>query len=94
MEVIPGIKPRIAREASEQVMATVRKKFATQGNSEILLAVRALAEKEGRQLQALVDEALADLLEKRKKPAPRAHVLGAYLASREKYAPLYKKFAE
>jgi hypothetical protein len=75
-------------------MPTVREKFATQVNSEILLAVRALAEKEGRQLQALVDEALADLLEKRKKTAPRAHVLGAYLASHEKYAPLYKKLAE
>ena len=75
-------------------MATVREKFATQVNSDILVALRALAEKEGRQLQALVDEALADLLEKRKKGAPRAHVLGAYLASHEKYAPLYKKLAE
>ena len=84
----------LASEASDQFMATVREKFATQVNSEILLAVRALAEKEGRQLQALVDEALADLLEKRKNTAPRAHVLGAYLASHEKYAPLYKKLAE
>jgi hypothetical protein len=56
--------------------------------------VRMLAEKEGRQLQALVDEALADLLEKRKKGTPRPHVMGAYLASHEKYAPLYKKLAE
>jgi hypothetical protein len=71
-----------------------REKFATQVNSEILTAVRALAVSEGRQLQALVDEALADLLEKRKKATPRAHVMGAYLASHEKYAPLYKKLAE
>ena len=71
-----------------------REKFATQVNSEILTAVRALADTEGRQLQALVDEALADLLEKRKKATPRAHVMGAYLASHEKYAPLYKKLAE
>ena len=53
-----------------------------------------LAEKEGRQLQALVDEALADLIEKRKKATPRSHVMGAYLASHEKYRPLYKKLAE
>ena len=39
-------------------MAQTREKFATQVNSEILKAVRTLAEKEGRQLQALVDEAL------------------------------------
>jgi len=75
-------------------MPQTRVKFATQVNSEILLAVRALAEEEGRQLQSLVDEALADLIEKRKKATPRAHVMGAYLASHEKYGPLYKKLAE
>jgi predicted transcriptional regulator len=75
-------------------MPTTREKFATQVNSEILAAVRSLAEKEGRQLQVLVEEALADLLEKRKKATPRAHVMGAYLASHEKYASLYKKLAE
>ena len=75
-------------------MSATREKFATQVNSKILSTVRALAEKEGRQLQALVDEALADLIEKRKKGTPRAHVMGAYLASHEKYAPLYKKLAK
>jgi hypothetical protein len=75
-------------------MSQPREKFATQVNSDILSAVRTLAQKEGRQLQALVDEALADLIEKRKKATPRAHVMGAYLASHEKYGPLYKKLAE
>jgi predicted transcriptional regulator len=75
-------------------MSAVREKFATQVNIEILSAVRRLAEKEGRQLQVLVEEALADLIEKRKKSTPRAHVMGAYLASHEKYASLYKKLAE
>ena len=75
-------------------MSSTREKFATQVNSEILTAVRTLAEKEGRQLQALVDEALADLIEKRKKATPRAHVMGAYLASHDKYASVYKMLAE
>jgi hypothetical protein len=75
-------------------MSLTREKFATQVNSEILSAVRALAGREGRQLQALVDEAFADLIEKRRKATPRAHVMGAYLASHEKYGPLYKKLAE
>jgi hypothetical protein len=75
-------------------MPQTREKFATQVNAEILSAVRALAGKEGRQIQALVDEAFADLIEKRKKETPRAHVMGAYLASHEKYGPLYKKLAE
>ena len=71
-----------------------REKFATQVNSEILAALRSLAKSEGRQLQALVDEALADLLEKRRLGRPRAHVLAAYQASHEKFGPLYKKLAE
>ncbi len=75
-------------------MSQSREKFATQVNSEILLAVRMLANKEGRQLQALVDEALADLIEKHKNAKPRPHVMGAYLASHERYGPLYKKLAE
>jgi hypothetical protein len=75
-------------------MSAPREKFATQVNTEILSAVRSLADKEGRQLQVLVEEALADLIEKRKKATPRALVMGAYLASHEKYAPLYKKLAE
>ena len=76
------------------VIPKIREKFATQVNSEILSAVRALAETEGRQLQALVDEAFADLIEKRKNANPRPHVMGAYLASHEKYGALYKKLAE
>jgi len=75
-------------------MSQTREKFATQVKSEILSAVRSLAVQEGRQLQALVEEAFADLIEKRKKATPRAHVMGAYLASHEKYGPLYKKLAE
>ena len=75
-------------------MPQVREKFATQVNSKILATVRAIAQKEGRQLQALVDEALADLIEKRKNTRPRAHVMAAYLASHEKYGELYKKLAK
>jgi hypothetical protein len=44
-------------------MAQTRKKLATQVNSENLKAVRRLAAKEGSQLQALMEEALADLLD-------------------------------
>lgn len=72
----------------------VREKFATQVSSEILATVRNLAQSEGRQLQALVDEALADLIEKRKQGRPRAAVIAAYQASHHKFGPLYKKLAE
>ena len=78
----------------EGVVSQAREKFATQVKSELLSAVRTLAEQEGRQIQALVDEALADLIEKHKNAKPRPHVMGAYLASHEKYGELYKKLAE
>jgi hypothetical protein len=75
-------------------MAQTREKFATQVDSTLLASVRNLAQQEGRQLQAVVEEALADLIEKRKNTRPRPSVMAAYLASHDKYGPLYKKLAE
>ena len=71
-----------------------REKFATQVDPDILAAVRTLAREEGRQIQALIDEALSDLVEKHRKARPRPHVMGAYHASHEKFGSLYKKLAE
>jgi hypothetical protein len=80
--------------SAKAMTAKSREKFATQINSDLLVAVRTLAEKEGRQIQALMDEALADLLEKRKHAAARPHVMAAYNASHKEYASVYKKLAE
>ena len=62
-------------------MSRSREKFATQVNSKILATVRTIAAQEGRQLQALVDEAFADLIEKCKNAKPRPQVMATYLAS-------------
>lgn len=75
-------------------MSPPRQKFATQVNPETLAQVREIAAKEGRQLQALVDEALADLVEKRQQGRARPHVMAAYRKSREKYDELYMKLAQ
>jgi hypothetical protein len=75
-------------------MAQVREKFATQVNADILSEVRAIAEQEGRQLQGLVEEALRDLIVKRRHGNSRAHVMDAYLASHNKYKRLYEKLAK
>lgn len=69
-------------------------KFATQVDPETLAAVKGLARKEGRQIQALVDEALTDLLSKRKGMNARPHVMAAYLQSHETYASVYEKLAK
>jgi hypothetical protein len=75
-------------------MPEVREKFATQVDAVVLAQVRELARNEGRQIQALVDEALQDLLEKHRKTRPRTHVMAAYQASHGRYANLYEKLAK
>jgi hypothetical protein len=74
-------------------MSAPREKFATQVDPKVLATVRGIAQKEGRQLQALVEEALADLIEKRKNTRPRDHVMAAYHASHDTHGELYKKLA-
>lgn len=71
-----------------------RAKFATQVDPKVLEAVRDLARQEGRQLQALVDEAWADLIEKCRQARPRPSVMALYQASHETFALLYRKLAE
>jgi 2'-5' RNA ligase len=78
----------------ESVMSASKEKFATQVTPEILAELRALAHSEGRQLQALVDEALADLIEKRRNTRPRPHVTRAYDSSHQRFAELYRKLAK
>lgn len=75
-------------------MPEVREKFATQVDAELLGQVRKLAKSEGRQIQALIDEALADLVEKHKQSRPRSHVIAAYQGSHNRYASLYEKLAK
>jgi hypothetical protein len=74
--------------------APAREEFATQIDPEILATVRTIAQEEGRQVQTLIDEALADLIEKRKNSRPRANVMAAYMGSHERYGDLYKKLAK
>ena len=71
-----------------------REKFSTKVNSEILSAIRALAKREGRQLQGIVDEAFTNLLEKRKEIESRQNVMAAYESSHNRFSTFYKKLAE
>lgn len=77
-------------------MAVVREKFATQVDAELLESVRQLARSEGRQIQAVVEDALRQHLETRQSPSPqgREHVMKAYLRSTERYHGLYTKLAQ
>jgi hypothetical protein len=75
-------------------MKSQKVKFATQADPQVLEALRILAAAEGRQIQALVDEALRDYIERKQGETPRKHVLQAFRTSRAKYDSLYKKLAK
>ena len=75
-------------------MAAVFQKFATQADVKVLAQVREIAAKEGKQLQAVVDEALRDYVEKKKNGAPRPRVLTAFGESLAEYDVLYKELAK
>ena len=71
-----------------------KEKFSTQVDQNLLGDLRTLAETEGRQVQALVEEALKDLLEKRRRQKPRDFVMSAYLESHDTYKSLYERLAK
>jgi hypothetical protein len=75
-------------------MSRAREKFATQVDTRLLAEIRGLASQEGRQIQALVEEALAALVEQRRQATARPHVMAAYQASHARFGPVYEKLAK
>lgn len=75
-------------------MAVALQKFATQADPLVLGEVRTIAAREGKQLQAVIDEALRDFIEKRKRGRPRPEVLTALGESLAEYAALYRELAK
>ncbi len=75
-------------------MATPFQKFATQADPKVLDEVRTIAAREGKQLQAVIDEALRDFVDKRKRGKPRPEVLTAFGESLAEYDTLYTELAK
>ena len=75
-------------------MARPLAKFASQADPGILEEVRAIAAKEGKQLQGVIDEALRDFVEKRKRGRPRPEILTAFGESLAEYDALYRELAK
>jgi hypothetical protein len=71
-----------------------KEKFSTQVDPALLKQIHDLRESEGRQMQAIVEEAFKDLLEKRRKQKPRDFVMQAHLESHDRYKSLYEKLAK
>lgn len=68
--------------------------YSSQADPEVLKALQAIAEQEGRQLQAVIGEALREYLARRHEQAPRRNVLEAFRKSLEERDELYRKLAE
>lgn len=68
-------------------------KFSSQAHPELLSKMRALARKEGRLFQALLDEALRAYLSLESSSQARRHVRKALDNSLEKHDDLYRKLA-
>ena len=75
-------------------MPKTRETFTVQVDGVLLADLRRLAEQERRPIEALVDEAIAALIDQRRQGTVRPHVMSAYRKSCASYAPLYKKLAE
>lgn len=76
-------------------MATpIREKFSSQASPEVLAALRQIAESQGRQFQAVLDEALRDYIDRQQKERPRRHVVSAFAASVEEFDSLYSELAK
>ena len=69
-------------------------KFATQMSEEMVSLLRETARSEGRQIHAILDEALREYFEARQKNKPRKHVVEALKASMAEFDSLYSELSK
>ena len=75
-------------------MTLAREKFSSQLDATLLAEARKVAQREGKQFQSILEDALAEYLERHQSERPRAHVMDALGLSIEEFDDLYKKLAK
>jgi hypothetical protein len=70
------------------------RKFSSQAEPEVLEAMQAVADREGRQLQAVLGEAMKEYLARKLQRAPRRSVLEAFQESLKERDELYRSLAK
>ena len=75
-------------------MAVVREKFSSQATPEILAGMRDIARKEGRQLQAVLEDAMIVYIESKSQERVRPEVMAHYQASLERNRRLGELLAD
>jgi hypothetical protein len=94
------IRILIYHEISRYIMIEVimsssaREKFSSQAAPEVLAALRQIAESQGRQFQAVLDDALRDYIDRQQKERPRRHVMAAFASSLDEFDNLYRELAK
>tara|TARA_R110002110_G_scaffold4877_4_gene24672 strand:- start:10432 stop:10656 length:225 start_codon:yes stop_codon:yes gene_type:complete len=73
---------------------TIRQKFASQADAELLEQMREMAKAEGRQFQAVVEDAFRDYIARKSGAHPRAEVMSHFRESVRRNAELYKRLAK
>ena len=73
---------------------TAREKFSSQAAPDVLLAMRRIAESQGRQFQAMLDDALRDYIDRQQRERPRRQVMAAFASSLDDFDHLYRELAK
>jgi hypothetical protein len=69
------------------------RKFSSQAEPQVLKAMQDIADREGRQLQAVLGEAMREYLARKQQQAPRRNVLEAFQESVRERDELYRSLA-
>ncbi len=72
----------------------VREKFSSHAAPEVLAALRQIAEAQGRQFQAVLDEALCEYIDRQQQQRPRRRVTAAFVSSLDEFDDLYRELAK
>ena len=69
-------------------------KFSSQASPEILNAMKELAQREGRKMHSILDEALSDYLVKKGVLKPKGNAMNNFTQSLNQFDALYQKLAK
>ena len=75
-------------------MASTREKFSSQADPALLAALRGVARDEGRQFQAVLEDAIRGFLDERANGKVRPEVMAHFRASVERNRRLYELLAQ
>ncbi len=70
------------------------RKYSSQAEPEVLDAMQDIADREGRQLQAVIGDAMREYIARRNQQAPRRNVLEAFQDSLRERDELYRALAK